>query len=146
MQKLTKILEHGVFGFFVAVGFFAMMNTTYAISTIVPFGGTVKEDSTSKAKNIQDIENEDYKCTVPGNSMTVKSINKTEQNQDFLIPYTTRSSTNHKTEQNQYFLGLYEKVSQTVSCIYQGYPPRTKTTQLNRLKLFGTSKGKVLTY
>jgi len=143
MQKLLKILEHSMFGFFVAIGFFTIIHTTYALSTITPFGGTV---SKTTAQNIKDLEDENYKCIVPGTSMTVKSISKTEKDQDFLVPYTTRSSTNNKTEPKQYFLGLYERTKQTVSCIYQGYPPRTTTTQLNRLKLFGTSKGKVLTY
>lgn len=144
MQKIIKTLEHVSFVFFVLIGVFAMMNTSYAISTITPLGGIVEENRSSK--NVQDIENENYKCIVPGSSITVKSLKKTEGDLDFLIPYTIRSSTQNKDGKRQYFLGLYERTKQTVTCIYQGYPPNTTTTNLNRLKLYGTSKGTAKTY
>lgn len=138
MRKLTKILDRSIFIFFVAIGVFAIMNTTHALSTITPLGGTVQ--SSTDAKNISDIEKKEYKCTVSGKSFSVKPINKTGKNLDFLVPYTKRSSTGNKVMTKQYFLGLYERVNQTISCIYQGEPPSTTTTTLNRLKLFGTSR------
>lgn len=143
MQKIVKTLEHASFIFFILVGVFAMIHTSYAISTITPIGGTVEKTT---AKNIKDLEDANYKCIVPGSSLTVKSANKMGGSLDFLVPYTTRSSTGNKVNQRQYFLGLYEKTKQTITCIYQGYPPTTTTTTLNRLKVYGTSKGAALSY
>jgi hypothetical protein len=116
--------------------------SSFSTSQYKPFGGTVYKTT---AQNVKDIEDENYKCAVPGRSITVKPIG-TGQNQNLLISAGTQSSTGNKEEQNQYFLGFYEQSRQTISCIYQGYPPSTTTTTLNRLKLFGTSKGKKSSY
>ena len=116
--------------------------SSFSTSQRKSLGGTVYKTT---AQNVKDIEDENYKCAVPGSSITVKPIGG-GQNQNFLISAGIRSSTGNKTEQNQYFLGLYEQSRQTITCIYQGYPPSTTTTTLTRLKLFGTSKGKKSSY
>lgn len=144
MQKFLKGVEHGVFVFFILIGLFAMTSQTYALSTIRALGGTI--ENSGRSKNVEDIEKKDYKCNVLGSSFTVKSVKKSEQNLDLLVPMNVRSSTRNKDGKNQYFLGLYEMTKQTISCIYQGLPPNTTTTTLNRLKLYGTSSGTAKSY
>ena len=132
---MKKILGHICFSFFVLVGFFMLFNTTQAISTYKSFGGKITD---SKASGIKRLENSNYKCAVPGTSIEINPVNKTDS-KSYLIPTNVRSKTNNQVRVNQQLLGLYTMIPTVITCIYQGYPPTTQTVNLKSFKLFGNS-------
>ncbi len=101
-----------------------------------PFGGTIMN---TKATEIQSLESSNYKCVVPGSSITIKSKGPKGAPTTYLIPAAVKSKTNTTARAGQAIKGLYSTSKTTITCIYQGYPPSTTTTQLTPITMYGTS-------
>ncbi len=99
------------------------------------FGGRILHN---KAIEIQTLESTNYKCIVPGTSITILPVGKSPTS--FLIPAMIKSATNTKPASGQKILGLYSQTQTTITCIFQGKPPTTTTVQLTPITYFGTSK------
>lgn len=136
MNKISKAIEHVSFFVIIFVGFFALIQTTHAFSTVRSFGGKI---TNTKADEIERLENSNFKCSVPGSTITINPVNKNSP-RTYVIPSNVRSETNNQLKRNQLILGLYSVGKTTVTCKYQGWPPRQETVTLDTLKLYGNSK------
>ena len=137
MNKFLKATEGAIFSVFVIVGFFALINTSYAFATIKSFGGTI---TNTKATRIDSLENSNYKCSVPGETITVRPTSRSMPT-TYFIPSRVRSETRNKISRNQLVLGLYTVTQKTsITCIFQGTPPTEQIVSLDTLKLYGNSK------
>lgn len=121
-----------VFVFLLVVAF----EIVSAAGATKPFGGRI---TNTKATEIQSMENSNYKCTVPGTSITIKPVTKSSPT-TFLIPSSVKSKTNTTARAGQQIKGLYSQSKTTITCIYQGYPPSQSTVQLTPITMYGTSR------
>jgi hypothetical protein len=107
-----------------------------AASASKTFGGKIIN---TKATEIQSMENSNYKCAVPGTTITIKS-NLNSSPTTYLIPSSVKSKTRSYPKAGQQILGLYSQSKTTITCKYQGYPPSQSTVQLTPITMYGTSK------
>ncbi|MEI6581081.1 MAG: hypothetical protein WCO07_02835 [bacterium] len=91
----------------------------------------------TKATEIQSLESANYKCNVPGSSITIRSYKGPTS---YVIPSGTTAKTGTVASGNL-IMGKYTSSASTVTCIYQGYPPTTQTVTLSKITLFGASGG-----
>lgn len=99
-----------------------------------PFGGMIIN---TKATTVELLEDSDFKCIVPGQTITIKPVGKSPIN--YFIPASTISWTKTTPRSDQWILGLYSTPT-VITCIFQGYPPEETTVNLNTITLWGTSK------
>ncbi len=111
-------------------------DTVSAASASKPFGGQIVN---TKATEIQSYENAGYNCIVPGSTITIRS-KVSSAPITYLIPAAVKSKTNTSARAGQEIKGLYSQSKTSITCIYQGYPPRTATVQLTPITLYGTSR------
>jgi len=107
-----------------------------AASATQPFGGRIVN---AKATEIESMEGANYKCVVPGNTITIKSNDSTDPT-TYFISAGTKSKTGYSPRAGQQIKGKYSNSKTTITCIYQGYPPNTETVQLTTIELYGTSR------
>ncbi len=124
--------------FSVIVIFFGSISVASAISQYKSFGGRIT--NSQKATEVEDIENSNYKCAVPGTSITIRAIGKKGIPTTYLIPANVSSKTKHRMQNNQLILGLYGQNKTSITCIFQGTPPSEQTTNLSPIQMYGTSK------
>ncbi|MEK7105765.1 MAG: hypothetical protein AAB895_00220 [Patescibacteria group bacterium] len=111
-------------------------DTASAAGATRPFGGRI---TNTKATEIQSLENSNYKCTVPGTTITIKPVTRSSPT-TFLIPSGVKSKTGYTPRAGQQIKGLYSQSKTSIVCIYQGYPPSQTTTQLTPITMYGTSR------
>lgn len=107
-----------------------------AASATQPFGGSIVN---TKATEIESMENSNYKCVVPGTTITIKSVVKSAPT-TYFISSGTKSKTGYSPRAGQQIKGLYSNSKTTITCIFQGTPPSTSTVQLTPITLYGTSR------
>lgn len=111
-------------------------NQVSAASATQPFGGSIVN---TEATEIESIESSNYKCVVPGTTITIKSVGKSAPT-TYLIPSGTKSKTGYSPRSGQQIKGKYSNSKTTITCIYQGYPPSQTTVQLTPITMYGTSR------
>lgn len=111
-------------------------DTVSAATATRPFGGRI---TNTKATEIQSLENSNYKCVVPGTTITIKPVTRSSPT-TFLIPSGVKSKTGTTARAGQVIKGLYSQSKTSITCIYQGYPPSETTTTLTPITLYGTSR------
>lgn len=132
MKKYLSGFAIALFVFALIVGF----ERVSAASSTKAFGGRI---TNTKATEIQSMESSNYKCTVPGTSITIKPVTKSSPT-TFLIPSGTKSKTGTTPRAGQVIKGLYSQSKTTITCIYQGSPPSQSTVQLTPITMYGTSR------
>lgn len=132
MKKHLAGFTIAFFVFMLIIGF----EKASAFSSTKPFGGRI---TNTKATEIQSMESSNYKCTVPGTTITIKPVTKSSPT-TFLIPSSVKSKTNTTARAGQQIKGLYSQSKTTITCIYQGYPPSQSTVQLTPITMYGTSR------
>ena len=100
------------------------------------FGGKV---ISAKATEIQSLENSNFGCIVPGQTIQIRPIGKGNPS-SYFIPASIPSKTKNKLHSSQWILGKYTPTKTTITCIYKGYPPSEATVTLDTINLYGTSK------
>ncbi len=125
--------------FGIIVIFFGSISVASAISQKKSFGGRI---TNTTANEIEETENSNYKCAVPGTSISIRTVGMQKKGtMSFLIPANVQSKTKHKSKNNQWILGLTAQGQASVTCIFQGTPPNEKTVNLdNNIDMYGTSK------
>ena len=98
------------------------------------FGGTI---SNTKAEEIESLENSNYKCTIAGETIEVRPVNKAPYS--YMIPSGIKNRTGFSLRDGQWIIGKYRGKT-TITCIFQGDPPTEKTVTLDKVTLYGTSK------
>ncbi len=109
------------------------------------FGGTSKAlggkiTRSTRATNIESIENSNYKCTVAGSSFSLKPVGTGNSTTNYMVPAGTTSRTRNMMQEGQWLLGMFNISPTTITCVFQGTPPNEQTTDLNSVSLYGTSK------
>ncbi len=111
-------------------------DTVSAASATRPFGGRIVN---TKATEIQSMQSSNYRCIVPGTTITINPIGSTAPT-TYLIPATVKSKTGYSARAGQQIKGLYSQSKTTITCIFQGTPPSTATVQLTPITMYGTSR------
>ncbi len=111
-------------------------NYVHAASSQNPFGGVIIN---TKATEIQQKEAQNFKCIVPGQTITIRPKGRNSRT-TFFIPAAVKQRGGSSLRANQNILGYFSQSMTTISCIYQGYPTRTETVTLPSITLFGTNK------
>lgn len=122
--------------FVIVITAMVLYHTGNASAVGKPFGGKIIN---TKAIEISSLENSNYKCIVPGSTITIKPVTSSSPS-TFFIPAAVKSRTNTSPRAGQQIKGLYSQSKTTITCIFQGTPPSTTTTTLTPITLFGTSK------
>ncbi len=92
-----------------------------------------------KALEIEALENANFACEVPGESIEIRPKGKKGyQPTSYIIPSGTISKTKHAPAVNQQIVGKYSGKT-SVTCIYQGFPPVEETVTLDTIKMYGNS-------
>lgn len=127
-----------VVSFGIIVIFLGSVSVASAISQKKSFGGRI---TNTTANEIEETENANYKCAVPGTSISIRTVGMQKKGtMSFVIPTNVRSKTNTRTKNNQWILGLQSQGKTSVTCIFQGTPPNEKTVNLDTIDMYGTSK------
>ena len=130
MSKVYKIL-------IIALVVIISIKIVYAAGyTNRPFGGKIIG---IKAKKIEQLENSNYECTVPGSTIEIKLLGIKGAPTSYYIPSNVNSKKQKQFKVNQSILGTYAGVS-GITCIYKGYPPQVQEVVLDTITHFGTSK------
>ena len=106
----------------VIVAFFVLCNVAFASFGSV-FGGRIIEN---KATEIRTLEESGYNCTVPGETIQIRSIKGPVA---YLIRYGTRAKTNTTPSINQTIIGKYSN-QESITCTKTNPDGSTSTTNV----------------
>lgn len=113
-------------------------NEASAASSKKLFGGTIEETT---ATEIQQKEDQNFKCIVPGRSITIRPKGSPKSTPtSFYISPGAEAKSRGNLKSGNLILGSYSQSKTTISCIYQGYPPRTETVQVDTIEKYGAQK------
>ena len=132
MSKISKILV-------IVLVLIVSINVVYAANSAGKvFGGRILK---TEATKITTTEAENYNCQMQGGtSIEVQRMGtKDKTPTEFFIPASTKSKTGTVPTAKQLIIGRHSGVT-TITCIYKGTPPNTKTVTLNTITTFGTPK------
>jgi hypothetical protein len=109
--------------------------TVNAATATKSFGGKILN---TKATEIQSLESSNYKCAVPGTTITIKAVTKWAPT-TYLIPSGVTSKNKTTPRAGQQIKGLYSQSKTSITCTFRGTPPSSTTVQLTPITMFGTS-------
>jgi hypothetical protein len=132
IMKNIFIISLLTLSIFILIGFNKTSASNYFLKG---FGGKIVDN---KATEIKSVESSNYKCEVPGTTITIKPVGTYPMS--YFIPSGVSSKTGTTPRSGQWILGLYSSTVTPITCIFQGTPPSTTIVTLPTISLYGTSK------